>query len=342
MRTAWRGLKLVAVMMGMVVTRGAAQGPTPPAGVTEREITVPGPVPLPGTLTLPPGKGPFPSVVLVHGSGAGDRDLTMGAGAEQVKPYRDIAWGLAARGVAVLRYDKRAKVKPFWYFGRAFTVKDETIDDAVAALQLARQQPGLDPTRSFFIGHSLGGMLAPRIALADGHVAGVIIMAGATREKLQDAMPRQIEYMISLGGADTAALRAQLVQYQPFLNAIRRVTPADSAKTQNLLGAPAAYYLDMNAYDPAVTMRQVSGPVLVLQGMRDYQVTPAGLDDWLQAVGPRKEMTVKRYPALNHLFIAGEGAPNPAEYAKGGHVSEEMIGDVAKWIKERKAVRPRD
>jgi dienelactone hydrolase len=340
MQTAWRGMKLVTMMIGMVVVRGAAQAPTPPAGVTEREITVPGPVPLPGTLTVPAGKGPFPVVVLVHGSGAGDRDLTMGAGAEQVKPYRDIAWGLAARGVAVLRYDKRAKVKPFWYFGRAFTVKDETIDDAVAALQLARQQPELDPTRSFFIGHSLGGMLAPRIALADGHVAGVIIMAGATREKLQDAMPRQIEYMISLGGADTAALRAQLVQLEPYLKAVRQVKPADSAKTQPLIGAPAAYYLDMNAYDPAATMRQVTGPVLVLQGMRDYQVTPEGLEDWLKAVGPRKEMTVKRYAALNHLFIAGEGAPNPSEYAKGGHVSAEMIGDVAKWIKERKAVRP--
>lgn len=342
MQTAWRGMKLVVAVIGVVVANVAAQAPSPPAGVTEREITVPGPVPLPGTLTLPAGKGLFPVVVLVHGSGAGDRDLTVGVGADQVKPYRDIAWGLASRGVAVLRYDKRAKVKPFWYFGRAFTVKDETIDDAVAALQLARQQPELDPARSFFIGHSLGGMLAPRIALADGHVAGVIIMAGATREKLQDAMPRQIEYMISLGGADTSALRTQLAQYQPFLNAIRRVTPADSAKTQNLLGAPASYYLDMNAYDPAVVMRQVTGPVLVLQGMRDYQVTPAGLDDWLKEVGPRKEMTVKRYAALNHLFIAGEGPPNPSEYAKGGHVSEEMIGDVAKWIKERKAVKRRD
>ncbi len=342
MRTVLKRAALAAAVVMMVATPAQAQAPTPPVGVTERDIIVPGPVPLPGTLTLPSGKGPFPVVVLVHGSGAGDRDLTMGAGVAQVKPYRDIAWGLATRGVAVLRYDKRAKVKPFWYFGRAFTVKDETIDDAVSALQLARQQPEIDPSRSFFIGHSLGGMLAPRIALADGHVAGVIIMAGATREKLQDALPRQIEYMISLGGADTSALRAQLAQFQPFLNAIRRVTPADSAKTQNLLGAPAAYYLDMNAYDPAVVMHQVTGPVLVLQGMRDYQVTPEGLEDWLKAVGPRKEMTVKRYAALNHLFIAGEGAPNPSEYAKGGHVSAEMIGDVAKWIKERKAVRPRD
>lgn len=342
MRTVLKRAALAAAVVMMVATPGQAQVPTPPVGVTERDIIVPGPVPLPGTLTLPSGKGPFPVVVLVHGSGAGDRDLTMGAGVAQVKPYRDIAWGLATRGVAVLRYDKRAKVKPFWYFGRAFTVKDETIDDAVSALQLARQQPEIDPSRSFFIGHSLGGMLAPRIALADGHVAGVIIMAGATREKLQDALPRQIEYMISLGGADTSALRAQLAQFQPFLNAIRRVTPADSAKTQNLLGAPASYYLDMNAYDPAVVMHQVTGPVLVLQGMRDYQVTPEGLEDWLKAVGPRKEMTVKRYAALNHLFIAGEGAPNPSEYAKGGHVSAEMIGDVAKWIKERKAVRPRD
>src|SRR6185436_6522694 len=101
------------------------------------DITVAGPVPLPGTLTLPAGKGPFPGVILVHGSGGGDRDETLGPN----KPFRDIAWGLAAQGIVVLRYDKRAKVQPMWYANRAFTVYEEVTQDALSALDLLRQQP---------------------------------------------------------------------------------------------------------------------------------------------------------------------------------------------------------
>src|SRR5262245_59059744 len=134
---------------------GAAFSQGLPPGLTEREVTVPGPVPLPGTLTLPAGKGPFPALIIVNGSGAGDRDLTMGPQPplSLIKPYRDLAWGLAQQGVAVLRYDKRTRVAPMWYMGKTFTVWDETVQDALAALTLLRQQPEVNAARTYLIGH---------------------------------------------------------------------------------------------------------------------------------------------------------------------------------------------
>lgn len=305
-----------------------------PSGVVEREIVVPGPVPLPGTLTLPAGKGPFPAVIIVHGSGAGDRDLTVGPD----KPYRDIAWGLAQQGVAVLRYDKRPRVAPAWFAGKAFTVKDETVDDAVSALHLLRQQPEVDPARTMMIGHSLGGMLAPRIAAADGKLAGIVLLAGATRAKLADQVDRQFAYIASISAGDSAvlaAVKAQQAAMAPRVARIRALVPADSSDLQIILGAPAAYFIDLNAYDPAVAMRDVKVPLLILQGLRDYQVTPEQLEDYLRVLGPHEHTTIGRYEALNHLFIPGTGVPSPNDYATPGHVDPAVITDIATWVKRQ-------
>jgi hypothetical protein len=309
--------------------------PQLPAGLAEREVTVPGPVPLPGTLTLPAGTGPFPGLIIVHGSGPADRDLTLGEVApyNQIKPYRDLAWGLAARGIAVLRYDKRPRVEPTWFLGKRFTVNEETVDDAVSALALLRQQPEVQGDRVYLIGHSLGGMVAPRIAERDGKLAGIVLMAGATRVSVADQVERQLAYIKSVSGPDSLQVEAQIRQLGPVLARIRGLGPADSANPEFLLGAPAAYYLDLAGYDPAAAMRRVPARLLVLQGLRDYQVTPEQLDDWLAALGPRANLTVKRYERLNHLFLAGEGPPSPADYRVPGHVDPRVIADIAEWIR---------
>jgi uncharacterized protein len=329
---------MVRVGLALVVAAFALSGPAVaqelPAGLTERPITVPGPVPLPGTLTVPAGKGPFPGLIIVHGSGGGDRDLTLGTTPPQslIKPYRDLAWGLAQRGVVVLRYDKRTRVQPMWFAGKTFTVFDETVDDAVSALALLWQQPEVQPGRTFLIGHSLGGMVAPRIALADGKLAGIILLAGATRAGVVEQVERQLAYIQSVSGADSGAVKAQRAQLAPLLDKIRTLTPADSANPQILLGAPARYYLDLASYDPARAMREVKAPLLVLQGLRDYQVTPAQLDDWLSVLGPRGSLVVKRYEGLNHLFLRGQGPASPADYNHAGNVAPQVIADIAEWI----------
>ncbi len=307
-----------------------------PTGVIERAITVPGPVPLPGTLTRPAGNGPFPGIILVHGSGAGDRDETLGPN----KTFRDLAWGLASRGVVVLRYDKRAKVQPLWYATHSFTVFEEVTEDALSALTLLRNQPEVDARRTVVIGHSLGGMLAPRIAKADGKVAGVVIMAGATEMPLIEQMDRQYAYLESIAGGDTAPIKALRVQFAPLLARVRSLRPADTADAKpipGLGGTGARYWLDLGAYDPAATMKSLPIPALVLNGARDYQIPAAQVDDWVKAVGPRNDITVKIYPALNHLFIAGSGTPRPAEYAQPGRVDERVIDDIAAWVRARAA-----
>ena len=143
------------------------QGPPPPPyeapdyvnpdAFTEQDITLNAGTEweLPGTLSLPVGDGPFPAVVLVHGSGPEDRDETIGAN----KPFRDLAWGLATQGIAVLRYDKRTLVyaQAMKDQIQSLTVQDETIDDALAAVELLRSADKIDPARVFLAGHSLGG-----------------------------------------------------------------------------------------------------------------------------------------------------------------------------------------
>lgn len=174
---------------------------------TETDVTTGAPGwPLPGTLTLPNGPGPFPAVVLVHGSGPADRDETVGAN----KPFKDLAVGLASRGIAVLRYEKRSRAHgPQMAALASMTVKDEVVDDALAAAALLRASPKIDPARVFVLGHSLGGMLVPRIAAGDPNLAGAIVMAGAARP-LEQAIVEQTKYLAGADGTVTADEQKQI------------------------------------------------------------------------------------------------------------------------------------
>jgi dienelactone hydrolase len=286
---------------------------------------------LPGTLSLPEGKGPFPTIVLVHGSGPSDRDETIGPN----KPFRDLAGGLASRGVAVLRYEKRTKQynKEFLNPEFKFTVQHESIDDALAAVNMLRQRKDIDGKNIYVLGHSLGGMLVPRIGAQDKNIAGFIILAGAT-EPTEDEIVRQMEYIYSLDGKLTEKETAQLDGYKAAAEEVKNLKPADIETFKKaLMGAYAAYWLDLRGYDPPAVAATLDAPLLILQGERDYQVTIAAFERWKTAIKDRENVTFKLYPDLNHLFISGKGKSTPSEYQRPGHVDVEVISDIAEWIK---------
>jgi uncharacterized protein len=297
---------------GMNITPGtppAVPGAAPTSTrFTEESVTVgAGEWALPGTLSMPVGPVAA-AVVLVHGSGPNDRDETLGPNT----PFRDLAWGLADRGIAVLRYEKRTRQHGarLAAANTNFTVHEETTEDAVLAAKLLRSRKVIDPKRIFVLGHSLGGTLAPRIAVEDGALAGIIVLAGATRP-LQEVAREQLVY----------------------LSSITPGAPNPEEGLQALLKrAPDSYWKDLDAYQPAQVAATLRIPMLILQGERDYQVTQADLEGWRSALRGRSDVTIKSYPSLNHLFMVGEGKATPAEYTRPGKVAEFVLDDIANWI----------
>jgi dienelactone hydrolase len=304
-----------------------------PKTIRETEIKVgDGEWALPGTLTTPAaGTGPWPAVVLVHGSGPQDRDETVGMN----KPFRDLAWGLAAKGVAVLRYEKATKAFPKRFLAmRGMTVKEETLDDAIQAVERLRKTSGIDPNRIFVAGHSLGGMVAPRIGMADSKIAGLIILAGSTRP-LEEIIVQQTRYLLSLDGDFSSADQKRFMEVESEMNKVRNLTSADSNATALIFGAPPSYWLDLRQYDAAAAAAKLKQRILILQGERDYQATVADFDGWKKQLSSRPNVTFKLYPKLNHLFMAGEGKSSPAEYDQPGRVADALINDIADWILRR-------
>lgn len=300
-----------------------------PTAYTEQEVTVTtGRWELGGTLLIPNSDDLVPAVVIVHGSGPSDRDGTVNS---VNKPYRDLAQGLASNGIAVLRYDKRTFV-----YGvdsaddfATSTIDDETIDDALSAITLLRTMPQIDPNRIYVLGHSMGGMLAPEIARRDGQVAGIIIMAGNSRS-LVDVALEQMDYLQALPINASDEAQAMVEKFRADLLAIKELTP-DSDLTQPLFGAYPTYWLDIMGYDQIETAQNLTIPMLILQGERDYQVTMEDFALWQSSLNP-SYATFISYPALNHLFLAGEGISTPTEYATQGYIPQDVIDDIVAWF----------
>jgi uncharacterized protein len=301
----------------------------------EHEVTLgDGPLAVPGTLTLPKpteaSAGPVPALVLLGGSGPADRNGSIG----KSKPHKDLAWGLASQNVAVLRFDKVTHAHPDQIRAdRAFTVTDEYQPHVLAAVQLLRSHPGIDPDRIFLAGHSLGGTVAPRIAAAEPSIAGLVILAGGA-VPLHWAAIRQVRYLASLdpttaeaaqAGIDAMTAQAESVD-DPDLSL---ETPDD----QLPFGVPAAYWLDLRAYDPVAAAVALDKPMLFCQGLRDYQSTVA--DDlalWQAGLGARPDVTIRIYPSDNHFFFPGTGPSSPAELAAPQHLDGELVTDIRDWL----------
>jgi uncharacterized protein len=305
-----------------------------PYSFEEHAITVgKAPLELTATLTVPKGSGPFPAVVLVQGSGPHDQDETIGPN----KPFKDLAWGLASRGIVVLRYNKRTFQYPESFKGRQFTVEDETIEDAKAAVDELGRRAGIDSNRIYVVGHSLGAMLAPRIAKEDTEVAGIVMMAANFRP-LEDLVVEQVKYQVSLAGPLTPQGEQQIAAAEKTAADMRN-PELTAGQTVDFLGIPlpGSYVLDLRAYSQARTAAGLKIPILVLQGARDCQVRMADFDGWKKALAGDSLATFHRYPNLYHLFLPvppsdKSALSTPADYEVPGHVASDVVADIAAWI----------
>lgn len=298
-----------------------------PRRFTEREVTVgSGPLAVQGTLTRPRGRGVRPGVVLIA-SGPADRDMTTGPN----KPFKDLAWGLASRGAAVLRFDKVNHGHAGVAAEPGFTMVDEYLPHAIAAVRVLREQPGVDPARVFVAGHSGGGKAAPRVAAAEPSVAGLVILAGDTLPLSRSAV-RVAKYLAELNAGKEVAAAVDSITRQAA-----RVADADlSAGTPAadlLFGWPASYWLDLREYDQVGVAAALGKPMLILQGRRDYQVTVDGdLARWRAGLAGRPDVTIRVYDGDDHLFFAGDGQSTPADYERPQHVDAAVVTDIADWL----------
>jgi dienelactone hydrolase len=295
---------------------------------------------LPGTVSIPQGDGPFAAVLLVHGSGPQDRDETIPPN----KPFRDLAWGLASQGIAVLRYEKRTKVYAASMRSErdTITVKEEVLDDALSGVALLRERPELDAQQIFVLGHSLGGYLAPRLGAADPQIRGLIILAGSARP-FEDVILDQMTYVLSLSMPDPVVRQQQLAVVKQQVELVKDPKRLPTAAAADLpLNVPAAYWLDLNAYHPEKVAQTLKQPMLFLQGEGDYQVTREDFQIWQNALGGRSDVQFIMYPGLSHLFMPIEGGQKatPATYTMAGHVAEEVVNEIGSWIKQHVRLPP--
>lgn len=298
------------------------------SGFEQRELAVgSGRQVLRGVLTLPERRdgGPVAAVVVVPGSGPLDRDGTIGA----ARPYADLARGLALRGVASLRFDKRSLVWPASFEGRAYTIEDEMVEDAVAAVHTMRQLKEIDPARIVVLAHSLGGLAVPRIADRAGEIAGFVLFAVPSRPIL-DLLVEQSGYVAALDGM-SGQDRATIASLRETVATIRDGKQAGDAV---LLGASVSYWQDLETVDIVAQTSTLDSPLMLLQGGRDYQVTDEDWKRWRAALGKKSSVALHHYPRLNHLGIAGSHRSSPADYLVPGEVDEQLIIDVARWIVE--------
>jgi uncharacterized protein len=301
-----------------------------PETFTEQDVTVGDePLAVGGTLSLPRQQGPVPGVVLLAGSGPSDRDETIGRN----KPLKDLAWGLASAGVAVLRFDKVTFAHADQVAGNhRFTLTDEYLPHAAAAVRALAGQPAVGAGRVFVAGHSMGGTVAPRVAAAEPSVAGLVILAGGA-QPLHWAAARQFGYLASLAPGSAAA-QAALEVITRQARAVDSDHLSEATPSSELpFGVPAAYWLDVRGYDPAATAAGLGKPMLILQGGRDYQATVADdLSRWQAALDGRPQVTIRVYEADNHLFFPGSGPSSPAEYEPAQHVDPEVVAAIAAWL----------
>ena len=294
------------------------------------------PFPLKGMLTLPDDlSAPVPALVLVHGSGSSNMDEKVG----KLTPFKDIAEGLAERGVACVRYDKRSfahGLKMVRDKTTVITAREEVIEDALLAAALLRADRRIDPDRVFLLGHSMGGMLAPRIECSGGDFAGLILMAGSPRRLEEILLDQTREISETMTGLARWITKKQLRKLEQTFQGLYDL-PDEVARNKKVGGGTTLYYFkEMGQPTVSEWLEKTRKPMLVMQGEKDVQVkVDVDYKRYQELLGDRENVTFRLYPGLNHAFvpaIAHSIAEAKKEFSQERHIGAQVLDDLAGWI----------
>lgn len=309
---------------------------------TEKQVVIgEGEYLLPGVLTVPEGDGPFPAVVLVHGSGANDMDSTF----YYAKPFRDLAVGLANEGIAVLRYDKRTKTHGIrTSLESHFSIQEETVIDANKAVELLKSQSEVDVENIFVLGHSQGAFALPLIVENDTEhdIKGIIGAAGLAG-KFQDLLLWQVEQQLERAKQMNAPVEqlSTIEEQLQFLQGQFRILNDSQYSLDNVPKEfqmqPASWWFDIRDYVPTTLIKEQAVPYLILHGEKDIQVPMSEFEKLKSELQNRENTQFKTYPNMFHTLVNYAGNPDGmTEYLTPGNVSEEFIMDIAAWVKTGK------
>jgi hypothetical protein len=283
-------------------------------------------------LTVPIQQKKYPCVIIIGGSGPIDKDATIGPN----KIYKDFSWGLAAKGVASVRFDKRTKN----YFGKImeahkngkyYTIEQEYLEDIKEIIAKTMKKSAIDAKRVYLLGHSQGAGLMPLFLKQNSKIAGAIMAAG-NYTSMPNLMQYQFDYLMPMQvktKADSAIfdnLRAQAK------NAAKSNLPNTFPNDSLPAMYPFSYWNYMNKIDLIKLAKSNKKPVFIIQGERDYQVPISEYNFWKEALQTKNNYTFNSYKKLNHLFLEGEGKSVPNEYFLRSNVPEYVIDDISKWI----------
>jgi hypothetical protein len=279
---------------------------------------------MPGTLTLPK-EGPVKAgALLIHDAGNEDRDATAGVN----KPFRELAMGLARKGVAVLRYDKRTYFYETKLLSTATTIQDEVLDDALLALNGLRGRKELEGVPIYVVAHGFGGTLAPQIAALDGKVAGIVLLGGVARS-IEEVIAGFIDYNASF--VPEEAREERTAGSREKLNALRtRTLPP----TDVILGVKASYWYDLADQDSDVAIGRAlafPGRILVIQGGRDFIATIEDFKLWQAGLSKHPQATFQLFDDLNHVMAKGRGKASSLENMVPKPLDTRVIDLIADW-----------
>lgn len=284
---------------------------------------------MPGKLTIPTTSKKVPAVVFVHGSGPADMDETMGA----LKPFKELSEKLAILGIASIRYNKRTLTYHSTIINNyAMTIYDETINDVLSAVNILKDDPRIDASNIFIIGHSLGACLAPVILNLDNDINGAIMLAG-TSEHILDVLLEQAKAFDEIQNTNTYD------QYLPYINIAKAMTKVKAGEESFVyFGAYPAYWVSYNAIEiEKETINAAnSHNLLIMQGGLDVQVTVKHFDNYKKILEGKENVSYKLYEQLNHCFVDGTNETLGSAYQSPKDIPNEVIDDIYNWIKNCK------